>query len=341
MIKQLVKGGLRSIAALVAPIRWNCQREPRLLVLMYHRVLPVGHIDRASEEPGMYVSPETLRMHMDVVRRRFSLVHLDDWVAAAQRGATLPRLACAITFDDGWRDNFEHAFPVLQASATPATIFLVSDFIGTNSGVWPTRLGRLLGNLSQSRAVQVRESLRQLFGEDERLPADLVQPWSKAQAGVAIEICKRRYQDAEIDQRLDDLEPLLAADAYRQGGDFMTWPQVEQMAASGLIRFGSHTRHHTRLLASVSAERMEEEIVGSRSVIEAATGKVPSLFCYPNGDHSPAALAMVSRNYSAAVTTHRGWVRRGDDLFRLNRIGVHEDIAATETQFLARLSGWL
>jgi peptidoglycan/xylan/chitin deacetylase (PgdA/CDA1 family) len=73
----------------------------------------------------MYVAPETLRMHIEVAREFFDIVHLDDWLAAEKAGKANRRPACALTFDDGWRDNFDFAFPILQQTNTPAAAQVV------------------------------------------------------------------------------------------------------------------------------------------------------------------------------------------------------------------------
>jgi len=152
-----LKAGLKRLAegavAPLAPFTWRLRGGSRLLVLMYHRVLPADHADRLIEQPGMYVSPQTLDLHLTVLKRHFPVVHLDEWLSAAQRGGPLPSRACALTFDDGWRDNFEHAFPVLLRHRAPATIFLVSSMTGTLRQFWPNRLARRLIGLQPEEGL--------------------------------------------------------------------------------------------------------------------------------------------------------------------------------------------
>jgi peptidoglycan/xylan/chitin deacetylase (PgdA/CDA1 family) len=83
------------------------------------------------------------------------------------------------------------------------------------------------------------------------------------------------------------------------------------------------------------------EIVDSRTEIAASVGAPVDLFCYPNGDSTPAARELVSQHYVGAVTTEKGWHSTRADPYQIRRIGVHEHISNRPASFLARLSGWL
>jgi hypothetical protein len=130
---------LRSAAGIAGPHRWR--RGPCLLVLTYHRVLPEGHPDRESEQPGMLVSPELLAMHFEVLKEHFRRC---TWTTGCGRpaGEPPPGRSVAVTFDDGWRDNYDHAFPVIKAAGMPVTLFLVTDMVGSRYRFWPNRLAR-------------------------------------------------------------------------------------------------------------------------------------------------------------------------------------------------------
>jgi peptidoglycan/xylan/chitin deacetylase (PgdA/CDA1 family) len=93
------------------------------------------------------------------------------------------------------------------------------------------------------------------------------------------------------------------------------------------------------LLSGLTAAQLDDEVRGSRASLEALLDQPVQTFCYPNGDYSPEALAVVRRTYTAAVTTVPGWNEPGCDLHQLRRMAVHEDIAADELSFLARIAG--
>jgi peptidoglycan/xylan/chitin deacetylase (PgdA/CDA1 family) len=330
-LKRHIKRALQGVVARAAPFAWRRRRDS-LLILMYHRVLPADHPDRATEQPGMYVSPETLRMHLAALKQNFTLLHLDDWLAAVAAGRPVPRNACAITFDDGWKDNFDFAFPVLTEAQAPATIFLVSELVGTKYSFWPNTLARLLLAGSDADFAKLPDWLRQSV--QARRGAAGVFP--AGQVDALIEECKGRANDAQMHAALRDVMDSSAAPAQR---DLMSWDEIRAMQSGGLVRFGSHTRRHIRLLASIDQDTLTDEVVGSRGEIARSLGSEPQTFCYPNGDLSPAALERVRASYRGAVTTRHGWNSRESDHCLLQRVGVHEDVSCTRASFLSRLAG--
>lgn len=335
LIRPLVEAGISA----VGPHRWPLRR-PRLVVLTYHRVLPGTDREWGVEQPGMLVTPETLRMHLETVGGHFDFVHLDDWVRGARAGAPLPRLACAVTFDDGWRDNYVHAFPILRALRVPATVFLVTELVGTDRAFWPNRLTRLLRRWPGREGDaglpdDLRRSLRALGLPEGCHPSRLTEDEVDAVIAAA-----KGSSDRVMHELLDELE-VRVGPPRDAATDLLDWKQIRAMRDSGLVRFGSHTRHHTRLTPGLASELLADEIAGSHARLEAELGEFSTLFCYPNGDCSEEALAHVRACYDGAVSTATGWNDADSDLYSIRRIGLHEDVSAHPAAFRARLSGWI
>ena len=339
MIKRIAKESLRSLAAIAGPHRWR--RGPCLLVLTYHRVLPQGHPARETEQPGMLVSPEVLTMHFEVLRRHFTLVHLDDWLRAARLGHPPPGRSVAITFDDGWRDNFDYAFPVIKAAQMPVTLFLVTDMVGSRYQFWPNRLARALKRWMPDYDHRLDEGTRRQMAAI-GFPFDLngVQATPELIDAV-INHCKVS-DDAAMHALLDQVEAAMPEQAGEGDGerDLLDWDEVREMADCGLVRFGSHTRRHTRLREDIAPELLEDEVAGSRRILEEKLSRPAPLFCYPNGDCSLEAYAAVRESYEGAVSTRRGWHSPDQDSHLVRRISMHEDVSQTPAALLARVSGW-
>lgn len=333
MPARLAKNVVLGAAARFGPHAWPA-RTPRLWVLMYHRVLPLGDARSQREEPGMTVTPETFRRHLHWLAERFEIVRLADWLSAAGLGEPLPARACALTFDDGWRDNYEFALPALVEHNAAATIFAVSHMIGGTEIFWPNRLARLLTRL-EGRAA--RESVLGWIDPIHRLPHDR-EP-NREDIAAAIAACKNLPEN-EIMAHLARAEALLDGDRVSDR-ELLSWDEIGELLRTGLIDIGSHTCRHVRLTERTPREVVASEITESRAELESRLGVPVRLFCYPNGDASPEARALVSTHYAGAVTTRPGINTRMTSPHDLMRIGLHEDVSSSRRSLFARLSGWL
>lgn len=338
-VKTVVKRGLQHVAARFG--RHNrSNKKPQLLILMYHRVLPLDDERAMIEEPGMVVSPETFRLHLSILKKHFTIVKLSDWIHMKQEGKPLPANACAITFDDGWADNYEFAFPILQEQNLPASIFLVAEMIGTREMFWPERLARLVTTIANNYPQHWKNSeLAWLQSNPETYQFSDSPPDNEDISALIASV--KHYSDQELHDRITRTETVLQLDTNMHTPSLLDWQQVKEMTDSGLIEIGSHTCRHVRLNNQTSDEQIKHEVINSKEIIRQRTGLETETFCFPNGDFSPFSLEQVKQNYIAAVTTQTGWNTANSEKHLLQRIGVHQDIAQDKTAFLARISGWI
>lgn len=106
------------------------------VVVAFHRVR-----DDSDANDGLTVDSRTFQSYCEFFKRFFNVVPLPELVATLESGRA-PNRALAITFDDGYRDNFLHAAPVLEKLGLPATFFVVSRWIGTEIvPFWDRRRG--------------------------------------------------------------------------------------------------------------------------------------------------------------------------------------------------------
>ena len=333
MLKPLKHISKRSIQHIAANFGQHTRlsKEPQLLILMYHRILPEQDSRAKLEEPGMMVTPETFRMHMRLIKQHFDVLSLSQWIKRKHNGETLPARCCAITFDDGWADNYEFAYPILQEFNLPATIFLVSDMMGKNQLFWPERLARLLTDIALTCPEQWdHPSLDWIKNNTLSYEFTTIPPDQEQLSEIINQV--KELQDDEIHDRINTIETELQLD-NKSPPSLLNWQQMAEMCASGLIEAGSHTCHHIRLTAGQNEETLKQEIIQSKSQIEKQLGQSIETFCYPNGDYSPRAVELVKQNYQCAVTTSKGWNTTNTDEHLLHRIGVHEDISRRQNRF--------
>lgn len=339
IVKKFIKRTLQQIAARLGPQN-RAPASPQLLILMYHRILPEEDDRTRLEEPGMIVSPETFKRNLETLLDYFEFVHLSDWLNRKQQGLSLPEKACAITFDDGWIDNYEFAFPVLKSLNVPATIFLVAEMIGSADKFWPERVALLVTHLAEHHPdLWSSPGLHWITEARTSYRFSATSP-SREQLSEIIAHCKQ-YSDTEVHNRIDMTYRKLGLQEPQTSPSLLTWEQAHKMSESGLVDFGSHTCRHIRLGLDIEEPLLVKEVLQSQHLIENKAGQNTDTFCFPNGDYCPASLALVKQAYAGAVTTESGWNSLHSDPHKLKRIGIHEDIAKDDIAFRARLSGWI
>lgn len=120
------------------------------IIFMYHRV--VKNMPKEMHDPALFVSADTFEMHIKEAAKLFDIIPLENMFQITKGN----RRQCAITFDDGWIDNYEIAFPILKKYKVPATIFLPVSFINSKRCFW-------FENLYDIAKLSVAKNVEQLF----------------------------------------------------------------------------------------------------------------------------------------------------------------------------------
>ncbi len=293
----------------------------KVLILTYHRVLSETELAQDYVQPGMYVRADVFAAQMRFVKEHFEVLPLarllDLWsVGELDEGSRY----CVITFDDGWRDNYVHAYPILRRLGIHATIFLPTRFVGTNDWFWPEKLAHIMWQRSRSRPD--REN-------------DRGHPVASIEAKIGQ---WKQMGRADIDRALQQ--------TLRQWGGslprtriVMNWDEVAEMGRAG-IAFGSHSATHA-ILTHECAEDVDRELRDSLHELRERQVNCVPVFCYPNGDYSAKIVDQVkAAGYRGAVCSDPGWETRVPrDLFTLRRVAIHNDVSQTVSMFAFRLSG--
>ena len=218
---------------------------------MYHYVSqPPAEADIYRKD--LSVSPDRFREHVAYLKDAgYAAVTLDDLLYALAQGRALPPKPVILTFDDGYRDNYENAFPALRNAGFVATFFIITDFV------------------TEARP------------------------------------------------------------------QYMSWGQIEEMAAAGQ-QFGSHSRNHPNL-AGQSVDYLVWQALGSKEAIEVRLGQAPRWVAYPSGKYDAQTIAVFrSAGFWGGVTTQQGTAHTLDGVFELERIRVRgSHTAADLAQLLA------
>jgi len=267
--------------------------QHKILVLTYHRF---------SEQPkGGFTHATALAEQLEYLNAHYTIVPLSAIGRYLIDGEPLPNAPAAITIDDGYRDAYDVAFPILRRHRAPATLFAATDFIDRKGWLWTDKLRYVEARRNPSSSLNARRANAEL----KRLPNE-----EKDRRIAAI------AQDAGV-----TLPALPPADCGA-----ITWEQAREMAAAG-IEIGSHTVTHP-ILTQLDPAQLEYELRQSRSRLEHVLDREVALFCYPNGDYNARVRGAVERaGYRIAVTTEGGLNDRSSDPLVLRRIHTERDIA--------------
>lgn len=290
---------------------WERIANRRLpLVVYYHNVHGAGDDLSWCHEPSLSMPAGLFRQQVDYLRRHYTVVSLEEAAAAAD-----PRLV-AITFDDGYRGVYQNAFPILREYRLPATVFLVSDSLGSCSGLW---WDQLLNRLRTFRGLHAAEKAAATMGLPQALSALLV---GNAPEHEILE----RYKTADATHRrmVDDVLAAASPAPYVHNDRvFLSVSEVREMQAGG-FSFGAHSRTHP-LLTWLDSEALGEELSRSKHSVEVLTGTAPCWFAYPDGTFSEREQhAVEALGFAGAVQTFRGPGGRGGR-YAVPRIGLKVD----------------
>lgn len=298
----------------------------RPAVLMYHRIT-ADHVDPW----GLAVSPTRFDEQLQWLTEQRTLLSLPEF-ARLHRSARLPARAVAITFDDGYACNATTAAPLLRAHGAPATIFLTTGPLSAGHELWWDDLQRMVFTATADR-------LDITVDDDRLLSVELGHPLGGRAAWPSGSLPANRRQEAfmELWRAVRSLDPPAQAAAMtelraqtgcavepRESHRPMTMEELNALSRSPVIDFGCHTVTHPALPEQSEAVQ-RTEIEQGRQACEDMTGRLPTAFAYPFGDHDPTTVELVrAAGFEAACTTEPAAVAAGCNVLALPRLQVED-----------------
>jgi peptidoglycan/xylan/chitin deacetylase (PgdA/CDA1 family) len=303
--------------------RFVAVNRPALVVLTYHRIAERG-ADKFYD-PVISASPQSFRAQVMWLKKRMrilTLIELDDRIRA---GGSWNEPTALVTFDDGYRDNFDVAAPILKELDIPATFFIPTEFLESPKLPWWDHVAFVIKQTSGRRLLLKRNP------RDEMSPID-VKLDSKSREAAVMTIIR-----AILDETIADLPWFLehltlqaevTVEAKSLGRDlFMSWDQVRQLAdTGGCLTVGSHSHSHHDL-TKLDAPSQQRELVFSKQLLEKRLGREITAIAYPFGwpgtyTHATRTLAGEA-GYRLAFTSRIGVNHPGTlDPLEMNRLGV-------------------
>lgn len=319
------------------------------LILVYHRVT-----DLPNDPSLLAVNPQRFTRHMEILRSFYKPLPLHQLVYELHEKKITHR-AVAITFDDGYADNYQQAKPILEKYEIPATVFVTAGHIGSQREFWWDELDRLV---LQPGPIPNRLSLC-IQGEDYRWENDKLDQYSMStfqgygdwhierednphpRHRLFREIYDRIHSLPEHERQrvLDGLRTWIGIGPNgRESHRSLTQEEVILLEQAGLVEVGDHTMVHSDL-AALPVDEQRQEIQQSKDCLETILHHPVRSFAYPYGSNTLATIAILSElGFEYACSTQGDAVWPNANQFKLPRLGVRD---WDQHEFTHWLSWWM
>lgn len=302
----MIKQGLKS--ALSQGLGWQLSaplRPSGVVVLMYHRITKTG-------EFFADLTTAQFREQMTWLKEHCSIISADDFSDAIKTPSRRhPHVL--VTFDDGYQDFHDNAYPILHELKIPSLVFLATGFVDTDKMIW-TDIVSLAFERSSTSSVVLPWSPHQVLSFSDRA--------SRIQAARVAKRYLKNCPDVEREQQQAMLCQRLAIDPYdgQVPRQMLSWQEVRDTMEFTV--YGGHTHNHP-IMSQISAEQADNEIKLCRDEIVKHTGQAPRYFAYPNGtanDFTEANKQSLKRHgFELAYSTIEGCNNADADLMAIKR----------------------
>jgi peptidoglycan/xylan/chitin deacetylase (PgdA/CDA1 family) len=252
------------------------QRSRRsLTVIAYHRIAPRPDERYPFDEDVISATPEEFARELDYFQRQLDVLSVSELLDGIEEPDTLPERPALITFDDGYRDNYEVALPLLRERGLPACFFVCTALIGRREISWWDQVACCFKHSETAR-------IHSPFGREDRpYLADRAHRWASTRRFLHN---LKRCPWSEAEQHVASLKRATCVEPADHLSQplFMAWEEVRALEAAGM-EIGSHTRTHPVLGQIHDARILRDEIAGSYEDLRGALGHAPRAIAYPVG----------------------------------------------------------
>ncbi|MBI1357726.1 MAG: polysaccharide deacetylase family protein [Acidobacteria bacterium] len=323
--------GLACSGGATRVLEWAARRDC-LIVLNYHRI---GDASATPfDEEVFSVDVDGFDRQIAYLKRRFTIVTLAEALELIEGSRRFRGPAVLVTFDDGYLDNYQAAFPVLRSHGVQGTFFLVTSYLDDPGVAWWDRIAYWVRNARVQR-------LRLSYPSDFEI---VLPPGRRNQEIRAVLAFLRSPEMRDLERFLRELEqacdpPPLPAGARA----FLSWDEAREMAAAGMA-IGSHTASH-QILSKLTAGQQQDEALRSRQALEEGLGQTVDALAYPVGAQDcfshETKQALERAGYRAGFSFYGGLNRPGrSDRFDILRFAAGGRFERFRTQVsLAVASG--
>lgn len=302
--------------------------RPLLLVLVYHRIM---RLEDSSYDPNVIeATPDQFDEQMRALRKRHAVVAPDEMCDLIANPSKLRHTVVGITFDDGYRDNYTNAFPILKSYGLGAMFFLPTHYVGEKHLTWWDQIGWAVRRSDRS-SITLTYPRTVTVDIDHRNPTAAIR-----------KVLHLLTKDSTVDRKrfMATVEEACGVTMPKAADDrqFLSWDEAREMERSGMM-MGSHTHDH-EILASLSGDEQRAQCKRSRELL-VENGLKGDCLAYPVGHHdsySDTTIAAAKEAGYRFAFTNFGGINTPSQMeaFHVRRIGM--DLDDTLPYFRLRLA---
>lgn len=273
------------------------------------------------------VKADNFKEQIEYLRKYYNIISEKELIAWYYKNKKLPKNSIMLTFDDGYLNNYLHAWPILKKYKIPATIFLATGHINKQKMTWYDKVEYFINNTNAKEIFFEGKS----YILDEEGKKRLIKKYYY----YAITLPNKEKEELieNLVKQTKTVMPKILPEEY----GFMNWKQINEMIP--LITFGAHTVNHP-ILPNLTSEEKRYELEESKKAIRLNTKIDPSSLCYPNGDYDKETIEIAKElGYKIGFSSNFGRNTKNISPYLIQRIGANivdtKEILATK---LTRLS---
>lgn len=294
----------------ISGINILCQRINRnkALIIWYHGICDED-FDLLKNYDERHIPKSLFTKQLEYLKAHgFTFVSMTDLKNAITNKTKIDKFV-VLTFDDGFKNVVENAYPIMKQYGAKGCFYLVSDLIGTNELLWTDYVETVIRNHGDFQFVFKGEIIDYKMDH-------------KGSYEHAMKDIKAKLRTLPDDQRLEHMRQFRSRRIKDVPKEFemATWGQINELDPN-IMEIGSHTRKHPNCNNLTSDEELEDEIYNSKTYIENIIGHEVEHFCFPAGSFNEKVISKVQKyGYTSALTTENGFTDKHSNLYRLKRI---------------------
>lgn len=288
-----------------------------LTILLYHGVSDCKSIG-IENFSGKHIGASEFERQMLFIKENCKILSLDEIVEIKNNNEDWPPNSVAVTFDDGFKNNYTIAAPILKKLNIPATFYICSGMIETNKMFWVDKIEDCI-NLSENTEIDILLEEKTLFHLDTNI--------KKINAVKRIkEYCKRIDVNTKekVLNSLENQTGIKPKSSDAKNYQMMNWKDLKILNNDALFTIGGHTLYHDIMSAHEDEERMFKDIELSIGLLEFNLNEKISHFSYPEGQENHYNQTVIDKLKASEIVCSpsaiHGLNNHNNDLFNLYRI---------------------